>query len=50
MNKGELLSDLVKAIDYDIWKSMFVPECIEEPEENEARIAELETIINKHIK
>jgi len=29
----ELVSDLVLHIDYDIWKSLFEEDCIEDPEE-----------------
>ncbi len=44
----KLLSELVKEIDYDIWKSYFVKECIEEPEFIEERINDLTKIIKKY--
>lgn len=45
-----LLQELVKKIDYDAYRGMFVPECIEEPEFNKEQIEELIKIVRKYIK
>lgn len=47
LDKRALLSDLIKEVDYDIWKGMFVSP--EEPEENEAQIKRLEQILDSHL-
>lgn len=45
-----MLSDLVNHIDYDIYKSLFVPECREDSDEEvEAQIDELVKIVRTHM-
>jgi len=43
----EMLSDIVSAIDYDIWKDIF--EFPEDPEFAEDLIDELTTIVHHHL-
>lgn len=47
--KRELLSKLIKALDYDLWKALFVPECMEDPDESEEKILELEAILSEYL-
>ena len=42
------ISDVVRRIDYDIWKDAFNPETAEEPEFVEGNIEELENVIRSY--
>jgi len=43
--RRKLLSKIIKALDEDMWCLMFERNMIEEPEENEERLKELETLL-----
>lgn len=49
LDKRILLSELIKALDYDIWKDLFVPDCMEDPDESEERLQELESILDNYL-
>lgn len=43
-----LLSDLVKELDYDLWKGIFLEDAIEDPDANEEFKKDLLAILKKH--
>lgn len=45
----KMLSDLVQEIDYDIWKEMFVKDCMEDPELAEKNKADLVKIVKRYL-
>jgi hypothetical protein len=44
-----MLSDLVSELDYDIWKSLFVEECMEEPEEAALHLKRMRNVVRRHL-
>jgi hypothetical protein len=47
--KLSMLSDLIEEVDYDLWKSMFVEDCMEDPEAAMEHRAGLLKLIDKHL-
>lgn len=45
----DMLSDIVNELDYDLWKSMFNENCIEDPEDNEDLLKRLVSIVHGHL-
>lgn len=45
----ELLKDIVEELDYDIYKSIFIEDCMEDPEAAEASQNALLDVLKKHI-
>lgn len=46
----EMLKDIVNEIDYDVYKQLFVEDCMEDPEASFERQQALMDIVGKHIK
>ncbi len=43
-----LLKELIEELDYDLYKSMFVKACIEDPEETKEQVSHLLDIIKSY--